>query len=335
MDLHLINEGRHERLWDALGAHVVRRRHHLPRLGARGPGGPGPRRLQRLGRLAATRSSRSASPGVWECFAPGVGSGDSYKFHIRGADGDWRDKADPMAYYTEVPPATASRVFESTHAWKDDEWMAARASGPPRPAADVGLRGPPRLLEAPPRRRSLLLRRPGRAPRALRRRDGLHPRRAAAGDGAPVRRLVGLPGHVVLRADLALRRPRRLQAARRGAAQRAGVGVLVDWVPAHFPKDEFALARFDGTPLYEDPNPSPRRAPRLGHLRLQLRAQGGAQLPGRQRALLAAGVPRRRHPRRRGGLDALPRLLPRAGRVAAQRRTAAARTSRPCSSSRR
>ncbi len=187
-----------------------------------------------------------------------------------------------------------------------------------RPAADVGLRGPPRLLEAPPRRGSLLLRRPGRAPRALRRRDGLHPRRAAARDGAPVRRLVGLPGHVVLRTHLALRRPRRLQAAGGGPAQRGrrrvrGLGARA------LPQGRVRAGPLRRHRAVRGPEPLARRAPRLGHLRLQLRAQGGPQLPRRQRAVLAAGVPRRRDPRRRRGLDALPRLLARAGRVAAER----------------
>ena len=79
----------------------------------------------------------------------------------------------------------------------------------------------------------------------------------------------------------------------------AGIGVILDWVPGHFPNDEWALARFDGTPLYEDPNPQRGGHPEWGTLHLQLRPPRGAQLPGRQRALLARGVPRRRAAGRR------------------------------------
>ncbi|MCW2820382.1 MAG: 1,4-alpha-glucan branching protein GlgB, partial [Marmoricola sp.] len=131
LDIHLINEGRHERLWDALGAHV-------------GAGGtvfrvwaPHALEVQVRGDFNGWDGSRNpmaqvGTSGVWESFVPKIESGESYKFHIRGADGEWRDKADPLAFFTEVPPATASRVFESKHVWNDDEWMAERA-GSSRP----------------------------------------------------------------------------------------------------------------------------------------------------------------------------------------------------------
>ena len=60
---------------------------------------------------------------------PDVGSGTRYKFSILGDDGQWREKADPMAFHTEVPPATSSVVFESRHQWADDTWMTARREG--------------------------------------------------------------------------------------------------------------------------------------------------------------------------------------------------------------
>ena len=98
----------------------------------------------------------------------------------------------------------------------------------------------------------------------------------------------------------------------------AGIGVILDWVPAHFPRDEWALARFDGTPIFEHVDRAAGRPPRLGHARVRLRPQRGAVVPDLQRALLGRALPRRRAPRRRRRLDALPRLLPQARRVAPQ-----------------
>src|SRR5204863_1186770 len=78
-----------------------------------------------VGRGHAMRSLGGS--GIWEIFIPGVGPGARYKYEIQGRDGHWRQKADPLALATEVPPSTASVVGESTHTWGDEEWMARRA----------------------------------------------------------------------------------------------------------------------------------------------------------------------------------------------------------------
>ena len=131
LDLHLIGEGRHERLWEVLGAH------HRVHEGTAGTAfavwAPSARAVRAVGdfnlwdgRVHPMRSLGSS--GVWELFVPDVAPGCKYKFEVVGADGRLRLKADPMARGTEVPPGTASVVVaDDTYAWNDQAWLEHRA----------------------------------------------------------------------------------------------------------------------------------------------------------------------------------------------------------------
>ena len=134
LDLHLIREGRHERLWDALGSHV---RSFPSVLGdVHGTSfcvwAPNARAVRVVGEFnhwqGVGHAMRSlGSSGVWELFIPEVGDGTHYKYEILGKDGHWKQQADPMARRTEVPPHTASIVTSSDYAWSDDDWLDARS----------------------------------------------------------------------------------------------------------------------------------------------------------------------------------------------------------------
>src|SRR5690242_20378175 len=134
LDLHLINEGRHEQLWDVLGSHV-----HVYKSASGDIAGtsfavwaPHAKGVRIKGDFNSWDGREHPMrqlgvSGVWELFVPNVGAGTKYKYVVLGADDQWREKADPMAFHTEVPPATSSVVYESHYTWNDDAWMTERA----------------------------------------------------------------------------------------------------------------------------------------------------------------------------------------------------------------
>ncbi len=153
------------------------------------------------------------SSGVWEAFLPDLGQGTVYKYHIRSRYHMYTvDKTDPYGFYNEIPPRTASIVWDLGYEWSDADWMRKRQARNKFDAPMSDLRGASRLLDARPRRGQPLadLSRAGRQAGRLRPRHGLHARRVSAGDGASVLRLVGLPDHRILRAQRALRHARRI-----------------------------------------------------------------------------------------------------------------------------
>ena len=260
VDLHLINEGRHEQLWQVLGS-IVDDTGVTFRVWA-----PNALEVQVRGDFNDWDGSQNPlqpiqQSGIWEGRVPGIGSGATYKFHLRGADGVWRDKADPMARWAEIPPLTASRVFRSKFTWTDADWMSARATNSrpnrePLSIYEVHLGSWRRgldydqLAEQLPAYVSFLgfthveflpvMEHPFGGSWGYQVSSYYAPT-ARFGDPDGFRNLVNALHH-------------------------AGIGVILDWVPAHFPRDDFALARFDGTPLYEDPNPTRGEHPDWGTL---------------------------------------------------------------------
>ncbi len=256
MDTYLISEGRHEELWTVLGAHV---RHYTGPMGdVSGVGfavwAPSARAVRVVGDFnfwdgTATAMRSLGVSGVWEIFVPGVAVGARYKFEIQGPAGNWFQKADPLARATEIPPSTASVVTDLFHEWGDDAWMRARPTRTPHT-------GPMSIYEV-----HVGSWKQGLGYRGLA--DELIPYLQETGfthvEFMPVAEhpFGGSWGYQVT--------SYYAPTARYGTPDdfrylvdrlhQAGIGVLLDWVPAHFPKDDWALARFDGTPLYEDPDP--------------------------------------------------------------------------------
>jgi 1,4-alpha-glucan branching enzyme len=271
LDLHLTGEGRHQRLWDALGARPIV--HQGVTGTAFSVWAPGARAVRVVGDWngwdgRAHPMRMLGSSGVWELFMPAVGSGARYKFEILGADGVLRLKADPMGRATEVPPSTASVVFESQHRWADDGWMRGRSE------RDTSVSQRLTIYEC---HLGSWLRSPDDPDRWLGW-DDLAPRLADHVTDLGFTHVELLPvmehpfggswGYQVSGYWAPTARQGDPDGFRRFVEllHQRGIGVIVDWVPAHFPKDEFALARFDGTALYEHADPKQGEHPDWGTL---------------------------------------------------------------------
>jgi 1,4-alpha-glucan branching enzyme len=187
--------------------------------------------------------------GVWELFVPGVAPGTTYKFEILGQNGGWVRRADPMARYTEHPPATASVVGETHYEWQDAAWLDARAAYNPHD-------GPMSVYEL-----HVGSWRPGLGYRELADQliEYLHELQFTHVEFLPVAEhpFGGSWGYQVTGYYAPTSRFGHPDDLRYliDRLHQAGIGVFMDWVPGHFPKDEWALANFDGQPLYEHPDP--------------------------------------------------------------------------------
>ncbi len=260
VDLHLIGEGRHERLWDVLGAHV-RSYDSLagPAAGSvRGtsfavwaPNAKGVRVVGDFNHWDARSHPMRAmgSSGVWELFVPDVGAGTLYKFEILEPDDQWRAKADPMARKAQGAPETASIVHHSGHQWSDADWMTERVERAPheRPMSIYELH-----LGSWRRGRSYL----ELADELV---DYVVDLSFTHVELMPVMEhpFGGSWGYHVTGFFAATSRFGDPDDFRYlvDRLHQAGVGVILDWVPGHFATDAWALARFDGTALYEHPDP--------------------------------------------------------------------------------
>jgi 1,4-alpha-glucan branching enzyme len=263
LDLHLAAQGRHEQLYEKLGAHV------LEVDGVVGTAfavwAPSARSVSVVGdfndwdgRIHPMRTLGAA--GIWELFVPGVHEGARYKYEIRTPAGFVQLRADPVALATEVPPQTASVVYRPRHEWHDEGWLDERAAqnqlARPMSIYEVhlgswrhGLSYEELAVELGAYCRDLGFTHVELMPVME------HPFAGSwgyqvTGFFAPTARF-GTPDDYRAFVD---------------SLHRQGIGVILDWVPAHFPRDDWALARFDGTELYEHSDPRRGAHPDWGTL---------------------------------------------------------------------
>ncbi len=254
LDIHLISEGRHEKLWRALGANVIRDNSGKLLGTSFAVWAPNATAVSLI--CDKNNWDRICNPmiplgsnGLWELFLADIEPGTKYKYSVLNQRGNWVEHADPMARETEIPPATASIVNENKFKWSDTEWISKRETFQP-------WQSPISIYEV-----HLGSWKPGLSYLQLAseltnyvKSQGFthveflpvceHPYSPSWGYQvtsyfAPTARF-GSPDEFRYLIN---------------QLHQAGIGVILDWVPAHFPKDEWALARFDGTALYEHEDP--------------------------------------------------------------------------------
>jgi 1,4-alpha-glucan branching enzyme len=262
-DLYLFNEGSHFRLYDKLGAHILK---------ASGVDGtyfavwaPGAEYAAVMGDFNGWDKGKNpltprGSSGIWEGFVPGVGPGTCYKYHIASRyQGYNADKADPMAFCSELPPRTGSVVWDLAYTWNDQAWMAERHR---RNALDAPLN----IYEL---HVGSWRRVPEEGNRALSYREMAEPLAKHLNDlGYTHVELLPVMEHPFYGSWGYQVTGYFAPTSRFGTPQdlmylidylhQHGIGVILDWVPSHFPMDLHGLIYFDGTHVYEHADPQQR-----------------------------------------------------------------------------
>ena len=267
-DYHLFNEGSHTRLWEKLGAHIV------VRDGVKGTmfavWAPNATSVRVMGDWNGWNPEEHlledrGPSGIWEGFVPNVGKGAHYKFHIRSKYNNYRvDKADPFGILHETPPDTASIVWDLDYEWRDGEWMRNRAKhngfAAPMSTYEMHIGSWRRDGDRPLTYRELA----EPLSQYLRKMNFTHVELLpvmehpfygswgyqCTGYFAATSRY-GTPQDLMYLIDV---------------LHQNDIGVILDWVPSHFPTDEHALGYFDGTHLYEHADPRKGFQPDWGSL---------------------------------------------------------------------
>ncbi|RAW00256.1 1,4-alpha-glucan branching protein GlgB [Pseudochryseolinea flava] len=256
-DIYLFKSGRHYKLYEKLGSHAVREKSGT----YFAVWAPNAREISVIGNFNGWKASqhklsaRWDQSGIWEGFFADVKHGEAYKYAIHSNTGEYLEKADPFAFFAEKPPQTASIVWKSHYEWKDAQWLEERKSnaGKPKPYSvyEVHFGSWRKKVEED---RSLTY--PEMAHELVDYVHELgfthveflplmeHPFYGSwgyqlTGYFAPTSRY-GSPEDFMYLVD---------------CFHRAGIGVILDWVPSHFPGDAHGLYKFDGTFLYEHEDP--------------------------------------------------------------------------------
>ncbi len=271
LDLHLFGEGTHYQIFDKLGAHVMEID------GIKGVlfsvWAPNAKRISVIGEFNSWDGRRNpmrvlSNSGIWELFIPGVNEKDRYKFEIKSLNGELLQKSDPYGNFFELRPSTSSLVFDiNKYKWNDNDWMMERKENNPleKPINiyEVHLGSWKRKVDDGNRFLSYLELADELIPYVKSMKYThieLMPVEEHPFDGswgyqvtgyyAPTSRY-GSPDEFMYFVD---------------KCHQNNIGVILDWVPAHFPKDAHGLARFDGTALYEHQDPKQGEHPDWGTL---------------------------------------------------------------------
>lgn len=254
-DVHLFREGKHYKLYEKLGAHVTTYKKQKGTYFA--VWAPSAKNVSVIGNFNSWNKGETPlfprwdSSGIWEAFIPGVGHGEAYKYAVETQEGDVVEKGDPFGIYWEQPPKTASIIWDLDYKWNDAAWLKKRKqeAGKEKPYAvyEVHMGSWRKRMEE---NRSLSYRELAEELVEYVREMGYthvefmpvmeHPFYGSwgyqiTGYFAPTSRF-GSPQDFMYMID---------------AFHAAGIGVILDWVPSHFPGDVHGLYKFDGTHLYE------------------------------------------------------------------------------------